>query len=105
MATLPPYMHHLLDVPEPKHGSMTDAEALAYATKLALAKKIEILQGEMPSLKDMRPEAQRHRALIVSVIESTINQKIKVDETQMRETASDQLPALLERIEKALKHD
>jgi hypothetical protein len=100
MAKLPPHMQHAIKKPE---REMNDADKLAYATKLALDLRIELLEGGLPGPKDMRPEATRHRALINNIAETTINQKIKVDETQLRERSSDQLPALLARIEAALK--
>ncbi len=101
MAKLPPHMQHCIaKTPEPVQ---TPSVMLDYATKLALEKKIALLEMDLPGPKDMRPEAQRHRVLIASVADSTINQKIKVDETQLRQRSEEFLPALLEKIEKALK--
>ena len=78
-------------------------EQLDDLTKIALMRKAQILGLPLPDDEDMSADAMRQRSIILSAADSTINQKIKVDDTAMRQRADDQLPQLLARIEAALK--
>src|SRR5476649_2037733 len=103
MVKLPVYMQHA--VKKPVEGVPFDpAKELDALTEIAMRQKRIILETELPGPKDNRPEAVRTRALVLSAADSTINQKIKVDETAMVARRSQELlPELLARIEAALK--
>ncbi len=102
MGKLPPYMQHA--VAKPQITTVFDpAKELDALTEIAMRQKRIILETELPGPKDHRPEAVRTRALVLSAADSTINQKIKVDEAVMRQQSNDGLPALLERIAAVLK--
>jgi hypothetical protein len=103
MAKLPTYMQHAIKKPAEivPFNPATELDAL---TEIAMKQKRIILETELPGPKDNRPEAQRTRALVLAAADSTINQKIKVDETAMVARRSQELlPELLARIEAALR--
>lgn len=78
-------------------------EQLDELTRVALIRKAELLGLPLPEDEDMSFDACRQRQLILAAADSTINQRIKVDENALRASSQSLLPALLEKIEKALK--
>ena len=102
MSKLPPYMQHAVKKPD-LPAVFDPAKELDALTEIAMRKKREILELELPGPRDHRPEAVRTRALVLSAADSTINQKIKVDESSMRQRQDESRQAILERIALAMK--
>ncbi len=72
-------------------------------TRMAMVRKAQLLGLPLPEDDDMSLEACRQRNLVLAAADSTINHRIKVDENGLRASSQSLLPALLEKIEKALK--
>ena len=92
-----------LSILERDFDALSPSEQLQWLAELALIRKKQLLQTPLPGDNDGSHDAHRVRLMLLAAADSSINQLIKVNEVQLRQRTEELLPALLEKIEKALK--